>query len=225
MTGELEPVDESGELLPGSQSIVQVKIGQRTFDMVRHTRCAVCMHPGRYAIEEKILLNFGYPAIVRFVSETQVQKNDGTIEHWPPLTRMQLINHRDKGHIPLNAEMIRALAERRAQQEGINLEDYTGQFVDHVVANDIVLERGLERLVKGEIQPDVKDLLSASKLKADLEARNQQMMGEAQMQELMILYFRTVQKVVTEGQWKQIMAEISGDPTYQKFREQRVIDG
>ncbi len=222
-----EPTEEEPgkELLPGSKSIVQIRIGNRDYSMVRHTRCAVCMHPGRYAIEEKILLNFGYPAIVRFVSEVEHRNDDGEVVEWPALTRMQLINHREKGHIGLNSEMIRELAERRARDQGIDLENHMGQFVDHVVASDIILERGMERLIKGEIQPDVKDVLAVTKLKQELEATNKQYASLEQMQDLIVVYFSTVKRIVGEEKWKAIMKEIQNHPAVIRIQQQRQIEG
>lgn len=186
------------------------------------------MHPGRFAIEEKMLMNFGYPAIVRFVSDQEIRKDDGSIETWPALTRMQLINHREKGHIPMNQQMMRELAEQRALQEGIDLTEHTGQFLDHYLVSKLVMTQGYEALIKGEIKPDVKDTLAAAKLQAEMDAANKQSLTTEQMQDLIFLYFRTVQKNVDLQQWQKIMREIQDNPLvlrFQQQQQQRQIEG
>lgn len=220
-----EPSDSPGELVPANSSIVQVKIGRREYSMVRHTRCGVCMHPGRFAIEEKMMLNFGYPAIVRFVSSHDVTQDDGSTEEWPELSRMQLINHRNAGHIPLNAEMVQELARRRAEQQGIDLENHSGQFIDHVVANEIILQQGLESLIKGEIKPDVKDLQAAIKLRAELEADNHKNENIEQYQDLAVEIFRTLQAELDEPTFRAIMTKISTNPTFKAIQQRRTIEG
>jgi hypothetical protein len=217
--------DEPTDLAPANKSLVRVKIGSREFSMVRSTRCGVCMHPARFAIEEKMLLNYGYPAITKWISEKDVQSVDGSVESWPSLTVIQLRHHREAGHCPLNAEMVHELSKRRAAQLGVDLENNSGQFVDHVVASKMVLQRSIERLVKGEIEPDVKDLLSVSKLLQDLEAANKQNATQEQMQDLMQVYFTVVKSLVTDEEWIAIMNKLRNHPAVKAFQQKRTIEG
>lgn len=216
---------DSTEVARPGTSLVQIKIGNREYPMVQSSRCGVCMHPGRFAIEEKLMLNFGYPAIIKYVSDQEVMKDDGTVEHWPEISTMQIRHHRDAGHIALNSEMIKEITQRRAEAQGIDLENYTGQFVDHVVAQKIILQQGVEALIKGELKPDVKDVLAASKLLTDLEAANEAHASVEQFQELMVLYFRTVQRYVTRDQWQEIIGEISSNPVFKAIQQKRTIEG
>lgn len=216
-----------GELVPQSKSIVQVKVGSREYSMVRSTRCAVCMHPGRFTIEEKMLLNFGYPAIVRFIAEQpEIRKDDGSVETWPELTRTQLINHRNAGHVAANAEILHEFAQRRAEILGFDFETSSGALTDHYIGVQMVLQDGIERLVRGEIKPEVKDLLAASKMLADLENNNKQDATIEQYQELIPLFFAVVQKRVPAETFKVIMGEIQTHPVVKKYQQQqKAIEG
>jgi hypothetical protein len=213
------------EIAPVSDSIIKIKIGNKEYPVVRSSRCGTCMHPARFAIEERLLLNYGYPSIIKWMSGKSTRLTDGTEEEWPVLTKEQLKYHRDQGHCPADSDMIHDLAQRRAQSMGFDLEENRGRFVDHVVAQQSVLAIGVEALLKGEIQPDVKDLLAASKLLADLEAAKNSDSSVEQWQELMVIYFKTVQATVSPEQWRLIMGKIANNPTVKSMQEKRVLEG
>lgn len=204
---------------------IKIKIGNREFPVVRSTRCGTCMHPARFQIEERILLNYGLPSISKWVSDKRTTLEDGTEQDWPELSVVQLKYHKSQGHIPADADMISELAKRRAEALGIDLEEYRGRFVDHVVASEIVLARGVERLVKGEIEPDVKDTLTAAKLLGDLEAAKNGDSSVEEWQQLMVLYFKTVQAAISQEQWLQIMNKISAHPLVRTVRERMALEG
>lgn len=203
------------------QSIIKIKIGNRTYDVPRSKHCPVCMHPGRYAIEERMLLNYSYPSIVKWISGSEITLPDGSTEPWPEVSAHSLRSHRNKGHVPMDTQLFNALVEQRAEAEGIDLETYTGRFVDEVVANQIVLSRGVERILKGEIEPDVKDVLTASKLMGDLRAAAGQGQGtsEEEFMEVMRVYFTAVQNTVSEDQWLEIVNTISRNPVVVAMQE------
>lgn len=225
-----ETTDDDGSIDPTAldklnRSLVMVKIGNREYSMVKSTRCGVCMHPARFAIEEKLLQNYGYPAIVRWISEQEVRKDNGTIEKYPELTRIQIKHHRDNGHLGLNMSMVKEIAERRAKDAGIDIENHMGQYVDHVIARQYILNRGYERLIKGEIEPEVKDVLAASKLMQELEQANRQNASVEQYQSLIMRFWRTTQEIVGPEKFRQIIARLEDDPVVRQFQQQRTIEG
>jgi hypothetical protein len=213
------------ELTPVSDSMVQIRIGNREYPAVRSSRCGTCMHPARFAIEERMLLNYGYPSIVKWISGNSTKNEDGSTVEWPDLTVTQIKYHRDQGHCPADSDMMHQLASRRAESMGFDLEKDRGRFVDHVVAQQSVLAIGLEALIKGEIKPEVKDLLAASKLLGDLEAAKQTDTSVEQWQELMVIYFKTVQSIVDQDQWAMIMNKISSNPVVRAMQEKRALEG
>jgi hypothetical protein len=204
-------------------SVIQLKIGNRTYNMVENRQCKVCMHPGRFQVEAKILLNYGWTAISRFVQDLQHEKIDGSIEEWYPLTPIQIKNHFERGHCP-DGSVSKALVEERAKKRGIDLEDATTGFVDHIIVQNAVLARGYELLVEGKIEPDTKDLLLASKLLADSEQANTESSTIEQWQEFMGVYFSAVQNVVSREQWDEIVLEIKKHPVFSDMNPTRTND-
>jgi hypothetical protein len=174
------------------------------------------MHPGRFQVESKILLNFGWAAISRHVSDLRLERIDGTQEDWYELTPQQIKRHYEKGHCP-DAHVSRALVEERAKKRGIELADATAAFVDHVIVQEAVLQRGYELLVEGKIEPDIKDLLLASKLRGDLEVDDANQGTIEQWQEAMGVYFGAVQAVVSREQWEEIVEAIKNHPVIQRM--------
>jgi hypothetical protein len=169
------------------------------------------MHPARFQIEAKLLQNFGWKA----VSDLNSQRVDGSIEDWPALTPAQIRAHTESGHCPIEGETRRALAEKRAQKMGIDLAEATGQFIDHEIVQHAILARGYERLIKGEIEPDVKDTLAAAKLLSEAEREDENAASVEQWQEFMGIYFQAVQTVVSRDQFEEIKAIIAAQPVFQ----------
>ena len=203
----------SNELEAVRSSVIQVKVGSRSYNMVENRNCGVCMHPGRFQIEAKILLNFGWTAISRHVSDLNSAKVDGSQEDWYALTPAQIKKHYENGHCP-DGNVSRALVEERAKKRGIELSEATTGFVDHVIVQEAILQRGFELLIEGKIEPDAKDLLMASKLRGDAEATNTDNGTVEQWQEFMGIYFSAVQTVVSRDQWDEIVREIQKHPVF-----------
>lgn len=210
-------------------SVVNIKIGNREYPAIRNIRCGVCMHPARFEIEARIMQSYTYASTVRWLLEQRKARGvDGFEEEWPSLSVEQLKAHIKKGHCPLDSEMVQALAERRAEELGFDLENGSGQFVDHVIASDIILSRAMEAILKGEAKPDVKDALAAAKLKAELENNAKSKVSTEQYQELFVAYFRVVQAIVDEQQWAKIMQAVANHPVVQAFQasqQRRAIEG
>lgn len=204
----------SKEVEVSKSSVVQVRIGNRPYDMVRSPRCGTCMHPARFQVEAKLLLNYGYPAISRFVSGLVNEHRDGTQEEWPELTPAQIRHHFESGHCSAEGEVGRALATQRAADRGIDLENSMTEYTDHIIVQQAIMRRGYELLVEGKIEPDVKDLLAASKLIGDAELDGDKDATEAQWREYMQIYFDAVSSVVEPHQQAAIIKAIKEHPAY-----------
>jgi hypothetical protein len=200
--------------------MVNIRIGQRVLPAFRSNRCKVCTHPGRPLIEEQILLNATYPSIVEWVSNHEVEEIDGVLVEWPILTVHQLLNHYNNGHCPLDAKLIHELSEQRMAELGLDYEASSGRIVDHVVAAKLIAALGQERLIKGEIQPDVKDTLAAAKFIADLEAKRGGPEGDEILiiwQQAMEVFFAVTQRHVSPDQWQAIGADLSSNPVLREL--------
>jgi len=209
---------------PKNNSIVQIKVGNVVRDMVYEPRCKVCNHPSRFSIEEKLLMGYRYSEIARSMSDLRNQKPDGEIETWPELEARNIKNHYQQGHVPLDSEMMAEFSRRRAEELGIEYEEAMVPVVDHVVVQKAVVQKGYDALVKGEIQPDVKDMLAASKLLGDREKELANNSSVEEWQEFMTLYFQAVRSVVGQDQWQQIVRAIQNHPVMRAMDARRQIE-
>lgn len=212
------------ELEPKNNSLVQIKVGNVVRDMVYEPRCKVCNHPSRFSIEEKLLMGYKYSEISRAMSDLRSQKPDGEIETWPELEARNIKGHYQKGHVPLDSDMMAEFSKRRAEELGIEYEEAMVPVVDHVVVQRAVLAKGYEGLVKGEIHPDVKDTLAASKLLSDREKDLTNNSTVEEWQEFMTLYFQAVRATVAPEQWQQIVRAIQNHPVMRAMDARRQIE-
>lgn len=203
---------------PKNNSLVRIKVGNVVRDMVFEPRCKVCTHPARFSVEEKLLMGFKYTEIARSISDLRKQKTDGEIENWPELEARNVKEHYQRGHVPLDSEMLSEFSKRRAEELGLEYEEAMVPVVDHIVVQKAVLAKGYEALVKGEIQPDVKDTLAASKLLSDREKEMKAQSSVEDWQTAMAVYFEAVRQTVTVEQWEQIGLILQTNPILQQMR-------
>lgn len=200
------------EIAELQSSMVQVKIGNKYYPAVRSRRCVICMHPGRMVIEEKLMSGYGYPAIVQTVAGIEHTNNDGSKDIWPEFDTKQLGNHWRDGHCPLDSSMVQALKEQRAIEMGLELEDVTSDVVDHIIVTQAVLSRGYDRLIKGEINVDTKDLLAAGKLMSEYTGSHESGPGQEDWSEFIEVFFEVVRENVDDDQWNQISKGLARHP-------------
>lgn len=210
------------ELERARSSMVNIRVGNRTIAAYRSNRCKVCMHPARPLIEERLLMNDTYPTVAEWVSNHEVEEIDGTLVEWPPLTVSQLHRHYNSGHCPLDTQVLHELSRQRMDELGLDYEASTQRVVDHVVAAKLVLSKAQERLVRGEIAPDVKDYLSAAKLLHDIERGAE---GVDQSEQLIMwarameVFFTVVQRHVDGGTWQAIGSDLALNPVLREITQ------
>lgn len=195
-------------------SMVRIQIGGRVYPAVRSPRCKICTHPARVEIEERLLLNDQYPRIVEFVSGRVYQDVTGEKIEWPPITAQQLSNHFNNGHCPVDTELVKQFTTERERELGVDYSQMTGRVVDHVIATKLVLSRGQERLLKGDVEPTVKETLEAAKLLALLggESDNDQADQLTAWSEAMEIFFTTARRIMSPDQFQQLGAELYSNP-------------
>lgn len=207
-----------------NNSLVQIKVGNVVRDMIYEPRCKVCNHPARFSIEEKLVMGYKYIEIARAMTELRNRKPDGEVENWPELESRNIKYHYQQGHVPLDSDMLAEFSKRRAEELGIDYEEAMVPVVDHVVVQRAVLAKGYEALAKGEISPDVKDVLAVSKLLGDREKDLASNSTIEEWQEFMTLYFSAVRAVVAPEQWRQIIQAIQHHPVMRAMDARRQIE-
>lgn len=205
-------------------SMVSLRIGGRSYPAVRSPRCKVCTHPARVLIEERLLYNDPYPAVVQWVSEHEYEEIDGQVIVWPSLTVAQLGAHFRSGHCPIDTQVLHSLTEQRAEELGADYEQSVSRIVDHVTMLKQIAVRGSERLVRGEIEPGIKETISAAKALAAIEiaGRQEEQQDNASLYEqAMEVYFTTARQIMNPEQWQQFGLALSKHPVLRRLAEQQ----
>lgn len=201
------------ELAHKNRSMVRVRIGNRTYDAVREPRCTTCTHPARHEIEELIVQGHAYRTVASQYSETEWTDADGSTVMLPKITFMNITHHFQQGHMPAQAEAMRRIVERRAEQIGVEqYERQINQIVDHHVFAEQVLVRTQERLVMGEIEPEVRDGMAAAKFLHEVEQANQGSLDAEAWSEAMQRYFEVAQQIMPPDMWSHFTRTLATDP-------------
>lgn len=211
-------MSEPSTVMDLHRSMVRVKIGNREYDAAYHSSCHTCTHPARMWIEERILTGWSFRAISARVSGIQVDGPDGVPYPMPEVGFNSIYSHFRNGHMPLAVEAMRQLTEKRARELGSTYEEAAGQFVDHVVLAEAVIARTHERMVLGEIEPDIRDGLAAAKFLAETRAT---VGGDdsAAWSTAMTRYFETARQFMDDRTWDTFASALASDPILRKLAQ------
>lgn len=188
---------------PEPRSLVTVSVGGRLYAARTHPSCRVCQHPNRADIEQQIINGRSYRAVASWVQNNLIEPDTGSpSDH-------SIRNHVQSEHMPLNAMVQRALIERRSAEIGRSIEEGIETLVDYSSANQMVIERGFERLQAGEIQPSMGDLLAAIRNQHSIDTEMDQPVDSQAWQQALMEYMAIVSQLLTADQ-KQKFAQLAG---------------
>ena len=200
------------ELVPNaSSSLVQVKVGNRVYDARYSPKCHTCNHPARMEIELAIAKGWAYKRVSREFSNVEYVSEGRTLV-LPEIGWQNLRAHFTSGHMPIGVEAQRRLSERRANEIGSRYEEAAEQFVDHYVVAQAVMTAGYERLVSGEVTPDLKETLAAAKMIKEIEDAASGSIDNEAWSQAMGVYFETAQAIMAPDTWREFIAALSKNP-------------
>jgi hypothetical protein len=131
----------------------------------------------------------------------------------PKITTNSVVTHFQRGHMPAQGEAMRRIVERRAEKIGAaQFEDQVNQIVDHHTFAEQVLHKTQERLIRGEIEPDVKDGMVAAKFLADVESAQQGSLDAEAWSDAMQRYFEVAQAIMPPDMWEHFTKTLATDP-------------
>lgn len=197
--------------LPESRSLVQVKIGNKVFDARKDPKCKVCNHPARMEVEMAIADGWAYSRIARDYSNVDYSVGERAMT-LPVLSWQNVRTHFRAGHMPMGVELQRRLSEKRAAEIGSKYEDAADKFVDHYVVAQAVLHRGHERLVRGELEPDLKDTMAAAKFLKEIDDAAAGQLDTEAWSQAMTIYFETAQELMEPPVWQAFIRKLSTNP-------------
>lgn len=185
--------------------MVMTRIGGRDYPMRTSGTCHTCQSPHRLFIENALIEGYSYTNIAIEVAG----RTRGVMPH---PSKTSISEHVRKDHMPLQAATQRRLMERRALEVGQSLEDGVDAMVDLVVVNQMVMAKGYERMQRGEIQPDVADMLAASKMLHLIEQSAGGGIDEQMWRDALMVYLEIAQQFIPQDSWQAYGQAISAHP-------------
>ena len=188
------------------KSMTEVNVGGESFPLVTSPRCSTCQSPHRRWIENQLISGYSYPNIARDVAEMD------TPAHKPIPSAESIKSHVRTGHMVSPGAVRRHIIENRAESMGLQI-DGEHNLTTYLGVNDIVIQRGMERMLSGEIEPGMNDLLTAIRNRHQFEkdAGGDGIDNEA-WQQTMMFFMSWVQNRIGPVQFQEWAGEWKRDP-------------
>jgi len=147
------------------------------------------MSPHRLEIEQAILEGRAYGKIAAVVSE----RDPGIL---PNPSYQSIRDHVNRGHMPIGPTADRALVEQRAKDIGRDIEQYAAGLADYRSVNQIIIQRGMDRLARGELRPSMSELLTAIRMEHSMESSSDQGVDSEAWQGALVAYMEVAQQFI-----------------------------
>lgn len=144
-------------------SAIMVEVGGQRFPMKSVSNCRTCQSPYRLEIEQAICAGASYAS----AADVPAGRAPGRLAH---PTAANIRYHVDNKHMPLGATMQHLLIVDRAKEIGRSIEDSSTSLVDYVATNRAIIQKGMDRISTGELQPNMSELLTAIRIEHQVQA-------------------------------------------------------
>jgi len=199
-------VDNSLDALVESE-VERLTISGKTYDFKYNPLCRICDSEQARLVNSMLTNGSSYRAILRTLAPYNETK-----EKQERIGYNSLRTHAVK-HFPVQASgrnVMRDIMEQRAAEQGIDFVEGVASIVTPMAIMDIVMHKGLERLVanRDPITPDLA-LRAAERLQHFLSQRE----DNAEVEELQLQLNQlidAVKKNVPEEYWRQIVNDLNG---------------
>lgn len=199
------------ESLPTRTSLVRVRIGSREYNARRAPGCHVCQHPARMDIERMLVEGHPYQRIATTFSDVEYQVGRQT-KVLPALSFSSVRQHYLSNHMPVDSKAVREIVDQRLEEIGKHAEDLEHRFVDSYATARIIMAKGVDRIVREEISPSVRETLAAAKLLEEFKLNEVTAADSDAWQEAMTVYFQQAQALMPAAMWDQFVRNLSTNP-------------
>lgn len=187
----------------GAAALVTYRLGGRDYPLRSVAQCKVCRSPQRFHVETEIASGRTY---------TRIHKDLLLADESCDLTVENLRDHYKNGHMPLEVEASRAIIERRAVERGKDIQRGVDPIVDGMALAEIVVQKTVEAMQRGEIKPDMKDGLMAARL-LETFAPVEQGADQNTYATAFMVYHETAQQIMTTSQFEEFGRQLKANPT------------
>lgn len=173
---------------PGSMVMVDVNGAQ--YPMKRVAQCRTCTSPHRRDIERMILEGVSYNRIAQEIGARPEP------DRWPHPLSSSIRKHVGHGHMPIGPTMERALIDRRSKEIGRDLENHQESLIDFQAANELIIQRGMARMARGELKPSMSDLARAIGQQFTMQQATENGVDSDTWEEAFMVYMEVAQQFV-----------------------------
>lgn len=191
---------------PGVNGLASMSIGGRVYPLVSAPGCKTCGSKYRREIEAALVRGFSLAQILR-----HLPGDHGLVER-------NLRDHLRSAHLPLTSVAVQKLAEEEAEERGRVVEAGADVLASHAAFARAVIGRVRERVAKGEIEPDIRDALVATKLLFEFEGDPSAVDHEGLVQAMARL-MEVIRATLTPDQFTELGRQVSRDPLLSAFRK------
>lgn len=181
--------------------MVMLRMGGSNYNYRTAPNCKVCQSRLRRQIEECLAAGHAYGLIIQALDLTQED-----------LTVRNVRSHVNNGHLPTEEAAARFAIEARAEQMGRQIEDGMESLLDGVSVAQVVLQKGFQAIARGELKPDMKDVLAAAKLVETFGGTPDNGMDQADYLESFMIFHEEASKIMPPEMFESFGRRLSANP-------------
>jgi uncharacterized protein YktA (UPF0223 family) len=102
--------------------------------------------------------------------------------------------------------------EERAKQIGRDIETHASGLADYASVNQIVIQRGMDRLAKGDLKPSMAELLTAIRMQHSIEAASEEGVDAQAWQEALVAYMEVARDFIPVDQMQAYGQALASHP-------------
>jgi hypothetical protein len=158
----------------------------------------------RNLIDELLMVPKSYSAVVRTV--------EPLMDSWPEdarISKHSVMRHAQR-HLNWEQTAFRQIAERRAKDSG-RVQEVSGRMLTAATVYEVIQQRGFDQVLSGELNPTVKDMLSATAALADIEQASEGQFSTAYLLSQLNTIIQVIREFIPEDLWPQVLERLETD--------------
>lgn len=201
---------EPPETRPGSMVMIDVHGAQYPLKTV--TQCRTCMSPHRRMIENSVLEGLSYKSIADALDGLPLGPRG-----WPHPNVSSIMRHVRSNHMPIGPTTERALIERRSKEIGRDLEEHTESLLDYRGVNEMIVQRGMASMARGELKVSMSDLLRAISNQHNFAMATEDSLDSEAWQEALMAYMEVANDLMPPDRMAEFGRRLATHPVLQRL--------
>ena len=191
------------------ESVAMYRVGNKVYPMVKVLKCKTCNSNYRSEVENDVLRSISYNKIAADLPEDA------------DLTGRNIMDHKRKNHMPVEVQIVREIAEARAQQLGLDIMDYGSTLADYLTLGFTVISKVYQALATGKIEADLDHALQFARLIQSAEAVAGPDIDQEVVYRVFVEYQETVKTLTSDDQYQQFVRSVSTNAVIRAMIERK----